>query len=140
MALVNTPVFIQNPKAGAVSFTSADSANSKKTLVTADADGTKVVAVMSTSSDTSDRIAQLWLTRSATSYLLGSVIVPDLSGTDGVNPTVNLLDTTMVPSLPVDNDGQPYILLESGDTLQVSFTTAITAAKTAYVTCLFGNF
>lgn len=140
MALVNVPVFIQNPKAGPVSFSNSDSANTKKTLVTSDADGTKVVGIIATSTDTSSRVAQLWLTRSATSYLLGSVAVPTLSGTDGVNPTVNLLNTTDLPGLPVDNDGQPYFLLESGDTLQVSFTAQITAAKNAYVTAVFGNF
>ena len=140
MALVNRPVFLQNVKAGVATFTNADSANTKKTLVTADADGTKVVAVLASSDDTSDRLGQLWITRSATSYLVGTTNVVTLAGTNGVADTANLLDVTLIPGLPVDRDGQVYLLLESGDTLQVSFTTQVTAAKTVYVVTQFANY
>lgn len=129
MALTNTVPFLQTAKITPAAWVNADSANTKKTICTAGANGTKVVGLLLTSTDSSARIAQIWLTRSATSYLLGSVTVPVTAGSDGVTAAVNALDPTMIPGLPVDNDGQSYLFLQSGDTLQVSFTTQVTAAK-----------
>lgn len=134
-----TPVFVQTPKITPAAFTNSDSANTKKTIHTAGSNGSKVVGIMATSTDTSNRTAQLWLTRSATSYLLGSFVVPTLSGTDGTNPSMNLLAGFLL-QLPVDNDGQKYLFLESGDTLQVSFTAQVTSAKEIDVTAIGANF
>ncbi len=140
MAVSHLPVLVQTPKTTSNTWVNADSADTKKTVVTAGSNGSKVTALIATSSDTSDRLAQVWITRSATSYLLATVNVPDLSGFGAADPTVNLLNSTSLPGLPVDNDGQSYLFLESGDTLQVSFTTQVTAAKTVYVTSCFANF
>jgi hypothetical protein len=138
MTMVATPAFVQNPKITPAAFTNADSANAKKTIATAAANGSKVVSASAASTDTSNRTAQLWLTRSATSYLLGAAVVATLAGTDGVTPSANLL--SQIPSLPHDNDGQAYVFLESGDTLQVSFTAQVTSAKEIDVVAQFGNF
>ena len=133
-----TPSFVGTPKITPAAFTNADSANTKKTIATAGASGSKVVGVIATSTDTTSRIGQLWLTRSATSYLLGSASVTLASGTDGTTATVSLLTATLLP-LPVDNDGQPYLFLESGDTLQISFTTQVASGKEIDVVAIFGN-
>jgi hypothetical protein len=37
------------------------------------------------------------------------------------------MSTTLWPGLPVDSDGNPYIILVSGDTLQATFATALTS-------------
>lgn len=140
MALTYQLPFLQSVKITPQSWVNADSANTKKTVCTAGVNGSKVVGLTATSTDTSNRLAQVWLTRSATSYLLASVSVPTLSGTDGTTPVVNLMNTTDWPGLPVDADGQPYLFLDSGDTLQVSFTAQITAAKEADVTALSADF
>src|SRR5262245_17572867 len=139
MAVSHQPVFVQTPKITPISFTNSDSANTKKTIATAGSNGSKVVAIQATSTDTSNRTAQLWLTRSTTSYLLASKIVVTLSGTDGANPAANLLDLTQWATLPVDNDGQRYLFLESGDTLQVSFTAQVTSGKEIDVVATFGD-
>jgi hypothetical protein len=131
-------IFVQTPKITPAAFVNADAANTKKTILTAGSAGTKVVAVNSTSTDTVSRICQLWLTRSAVSYLLGSAVVLTLSGTDGIVTTQNVL--LLFPGLPVDNDGQRYLFLESGDTLQASFTTQVTAAKEIDVYAIGANF
>lgn len=136
----STPVFVGTPKITPVAFTNSDSANTKKTVATAGSSGTKVVGVIATSTDTSSRTGQLWLTRSATSYLLGSVSVVTLAGTDGSTATANLLPASLMAALPRDNDGQPYLFLESGDTLQVSFTAQVTSAKEIDVVAISGNF
>src|SRR5690349_16610273 len=124
--MASTPTFAATPKITPISFTNSDSANTKKTIVTAGSSGTKVVAVLATSTDTSARTGQLWLTRSATSYLMGSVVVATLAGTDGATATANLMPASLMSMLPADNDGQRYLFLESGDTLQVSFTAQVT--------------
>ena len=140
MAVTHQGTYVQLPKITPAAFTNADAANTKKTIATAGADGSKVVGVMSSSTDTSARLGQLWLTRAAVSYLLSSTSVPALAGSDGVVATANLMTTTVWPGLPTDNDGQRYLFLESGDTLQVSFTTQVTAAKEVDVVAVFGNF
>jgi hypothetical protein len=137
MAVTATPVFVQLPKATPQSIVNADG-TTKKTIATAGTNGAKVAAIIATSTDTGTRILQLFLTRSATNYLLGSTLIAIGAGTDGVASSSNLL--TSIPGLPVDNDGQPYLFLESGDTLTVAVTVAVTAAKEIDVTALFGNF
>jgi hypothetical protein len=133
------PVFVSTPKITPAATTNADSANTKKTIHTAGASGSKVTAVIATSTETANaRVGQLWLTRSATSYLLGSFNVPVNSGFDGSAFGVNALQT--IPGLPLDNDGQPYLFLESGDTLQVSFTTQVASGKEVDVFAIAGNF
>lgn len=137
----STPVFVATPKITPASWTNADSANTKKTVCTAGSSGTKLVGLTATSTETANaRVAQIWLTRSATSYLLASVNVPVNSGSDGVTAGINLMGSTLWPGLPVDNDGQSYLFLNSGDTLQVSFTTQVTAAKEIDVACYSADF
>lgn len=139
MAVSHRAVFVQTPKITSVAFVNADAANTKKTIHTAGVNGAKVLNISASSTDTANRIGQLWLTRAATSYLLASAIVATLAGTEGVTPSQNLIPTSLL-TLPVDNDGQPYLFMESGDTLQVSFTAQVTAAKEIDVTCIAGNF
>ncbi len=131
-----TPAFASVPKITPMSFVNADGTN-KKTVFTAGSSGSKVTAIVCTSTDTGTRILQLYLTRSATNYLLGSYLIAIGAGSDGVAVTGNLLTMTM--ALPNDNDGQRYIFLESGDTLTVMVTVAVTAAKEIDVIAIGGN-
>ncbi len=141
MAVSATPVFPQTPKHGLVQCVNADGTN-KKTVITAGSNGSKVLSLLGASDDTSDRTFLVYVTRSGTSYLIGSCLIPDLSGTDGgTDPTVNLLNSTNIPGLPVDNDGQRYLLLQSGDTLDVALTTgAVTAGKTVHFSSNYADF
>lgn len=133
-----SPSFFATPKQTPNSWTNSDAANTKKTVVSAGSNGSKIVALLATSTETANaRVAQVWFNRSSTAYLLGSMNVPVNSGFDGATPTVNLL--ALIPSLPHDNDGQPYMFLESGDTLQVSFTTQVASGKEIDVTAIFAN-
>ena len=137
--MASTPTLVQTPKITPAAFVNADAANTKKTIATAGASGSKVVAITISSTDSAVRVAQFWLTRAAVSYLITSVTVAVQAGSDG--STVNPIPLTAIQSsLPVDNDGQRYFFLESGDTLQVSFTTQVTTAKEIDVLAHFGNF
>ena len=130
--------FVGTPKITPMSFVNADG-TTKKTIHTAGATGSKVVTVVATSTDTVARTAQVWLTRSAVSYLLGSVVIATLAGTDGATATAGLLPASLLP-LPTDNDGQRYLFMVSGDTLQVGMTVAVTAAKEIDVLCIAADF
>jgi hypothetical protein len=65
--------------------------------------------------------------------IVGSLNVATPAGTDGNISSANLLSPIMNPGLPVDNDQQPYLILESGDYLLVSTTTTVTANKVVNV-------
>lgn len=132
----NSVVTPQTPKRGLAQILPADT-TTLKTVITPGADGAKVTSLNACSDDTSNRIVQVVVTRSAVDYLLGSAVVPTLAGTDGVVPTVDLL--TLLP-LPRDNDGQKYLLLENGDVLKVKSTTTVTAAKTINVAANYASF
>jgi hypothetical protein len=142
-AATHEGVFVQLPNFTPVAFTNSDSANTKKTIVTAGNVNTggpsKVTAIMATSTETANaRVAQLWITRSAVSYLLTSVNIPVNSGFDGTAATVNLL--SLCTGLPTDNDGQVYLLLLNGDTLQVSLTTQVASGKEVDITPVAADF
>lgn len=139
MAVTATPALVQTPKITPITIVPADT-TAKKTACTAGTNGTKVVSLTAASDDTAAVNVQIWLTRSATSYLIGTVNVPITSGNTGAIASVNLLAPSLIPGLPVDNDGQPYLFLVSGDTLSVSALATVTTAKTVYVTCVSGDF
>lgn len=138
MTSVTDPRFLDRLRATPQTIVNAD-ASTKKTVVTAGANGSKVLALTAANDDTIDRLVQVWLTRSGTPYLMGSATVTTLAGTNGVTtPAVDLL--SYIPGLPRDGDGQKYLILESGDTLQVSSTTTVVAAKTVTITGIFGDY
>jgi hypothetical protein len=139
MAVTATPVFVQTPKNTQITILPAD-ASTQKTLVTAGANGTKVVAIQFTSTDTSARVVNVNITRSAVTVLVGAVNLPTLCGTDGVTPAVDGMGVTLNPGLPIDNDGQKYVFLQSGDTLQINSQTTVTAAKTITATAIHADF
>ena len=139
MALTATPVFVQTPKVTRTTFTSADTTTAK-TIATAGANGSKVVGIQICSDDTSARAIQFGITRSATFILLGTINLPIAAGTDGAVPAVNGFNPSYMPGLPVDSDGERYIFMESGDTLQAKMVVSITAAKTVSVSVVQGDF
>ena len=137
--MATAPTFVGTPKIGLAQILPADT-TSAKTVVTAGASGSKITGIVATSTDTVARVVTLSLVRSAVSYPLGAVTVALASGTDGVTPTTTFLGTTLLPGIPVDNDGQPYLFMQSGDTLTVASAVTVTAAKAVAVTAVYGDF
>lgn len=141
MAVTPTPALIQAANNGLASFIQGtDAAATYKTVLTAGANGSKVTGLIANTNDgTAAHVMTVSIKRSAVQYPVGNVNLPVNAGGDGVTAGVNLLDPTLVPGLPVDNDGQPYLLLKSGDTLEVTFATALTASKTIWVHAIGGD-
>lgn len=133
-----SPVFVGSVKTGLVQVVNAD-ASALKTVVTAGSSGSRVTSLRATSDDTSARVVSVYKTRSGTSYLLGSMSVTALAGSDGAVVGIDLMSDTYLPGLPVDNNGNHYIHLQSGDTLQVKTLTTVTSGKTVHVCAEYGD-
>lgn len=140
MAVTSTPVCVQTPKASVQQILNAD-ASGWKTVVTGGTNGTKVTGLMLTSTDTSSRIVQVAISRGGTHYIFGTVTVAITAGTDGTTAAVAVFSSSLIPNLPVDNDGQPYIFLsDASDTLDISSTTTVTSGKILNAVAVQGNF
>src|SRR5205814_1708724 len=63
------------------------------------------------------------------SPITGSGSIPMDHGSTAAAASVNLLDTSLIPGLPLDSDGNPYLHLISGDTLTFSALVTVTTAK-----------
>jgi hypothetical protein len=135
MAANTSPIFIASANLAEVTFVNADG-TSAKDLIAAGADGSKVLAINVTSDDTSDVDMAVSVHDGTTAYLLGTVPVPTLSGTDGSAPSVDLLDSTLIAGL--DSDGE--LFLPSGYKVQVAPLASVTAAKTVTVVCIGGDY
>lgn len=133
-----TPFFFGTPKNSKVQIANAD-ASGLKTVATGATLGSKVVALFAASDDTTARDVTFGVTKSGTFYPLGTKTVPITAGTVAGTPAVNLFDPSIVPGLPVDNDGQPYLFLETGDTLQAKSLTTVTSAKLISLTAIHGD-
>lgn len=135
--MATSPVFAGAINVGHVQILPADT-TSKKTLFTAGASGSFLKALSVASDDSAGEVVQVWITNGGTDYLLGNVAVPIGAGgaAAGTTPAVDLLNNTIFPGLPVDNDGQHYVPMKSGDVLKVSAVATITTAKTLHFTAL----
>lgn len=141
-----SPTFAKQPRHGLAQILPADT-TAQKTVITAGANGSKVMSLYASSTDTVARDVQIAIVRSATTYILGTVTVPLSSGNTAAAPTVDLFNVTAFPFngtvggvWAVDHDGQHYLNLESGDTLVVSVLVTVTAAKVISVHSEFEDF
>jgi len=135
MAANIDPIFIAAPNVAEVTFVNADG-TTPKDLVLGATNGTKVFSINATSDDTSDVVVSVFIYDGSTAYLLGAVNVPTLSGTNGTDPSVNLLESSMI--LSVDADGELFI--PSGYKVQVAPQAAVTTAKTLTIICFAGDY
>lgn len=129
MAVTATGSFPQTPKNGNVQILPADT-TTLKTIYTGGANGSKIVALMASSSDTTARDVMWGITVGAVFYPLGTVTIPITAGQIAATPAVNLLDVAKSPGLPIDSDGNPFVFLASASyTLQAKSLVTVTAAK-----------
>lgn len=139
MPMNTTPRFVDVPKWNAVTIVPADT-TALKTLWTPPANGSKIVSIGVASDDTATKDMQLWVTKGGVDYLLGTKTIAITAGFITGTPAFNWFDGIQLPWLPVDADGQRYLLLESGAVLKAKLTAAATAAKTFYLTAFGADF
>lgn len=132
-ALTSTPVLVQTPKLMVVQLPTAG-VTPQALGPTPGANGTKVTGLWATNIDsTRAMVVQITVLRSAVNYLMTTVSVPLSSGNTAAAVPVNLMTSTTWPGLPIDSDGNPYFILNSGDQLQANVTVAPTPAAVTIV-------
>jgi len=131
----STPVFVQTPKIVSLALTNATTEQALFTAAAAE----KVVAVIVTSSEAGAIIVKLSYTRGGTAYFMTAASVAAGSGINGTAATTDLLASTLIPGLPIDNDGQRYFFLQSGDVLNATAVTAH-SSSTIHVTVIYADF
>lgn len=130
MAANTSPIFEEVPKNEGVQFTSADT-TSKKTLVTAGADGTRIDSIPCSTNDTAAVNLAFYLSDGSTDFYIGNVTLAAGSG----YTTVARVDAiaTLSPTLG-------YLTIENGWTLKLNCVATMTAAKTTDVATIGGDY
>lgn len=141
-ALSNAAVFLQTPKAANVQFLAGtDSAGTYKTLYTGATNGSKISGLWMTTSDGTATHLVTCQYKSGAVFFGGVSVVTVLSaGFAAGVPAINMMAPANWPGLPTDADGNPYLYLNSADTFQCTFATALTAATVVNLTAVAADF
>jgi len=128
LVTANSIVTAQTPRAYKAQITNTSS-TAAVNLVAGGINGTKVISIICSNTDTSAYSVTFSVFRSPSSYVLGTVAIPASAGNLAGSPPVSILNTTNVPGVPQDSDGNPYLFLEPTDTLQMANGSIIAAGK-----------
>jgi hypothetical protein len=131
------PTMLNQPLKGLVQISNA-TGTGQVTVVTAGTNGSKVLNLTAVTTDTVADTLQVSVVRSGTTYVLATTTVPLGSGASAGVAPVDLL--SIILNLPHDQDSQPFLFLNSGDTLVVNATVAITSGKTVSLHSDYANF
>jgi hypothetical protein len=118
-----------------------DAAGTYKTLFTAAGGGARCHGISITSTDTAvAHVVTIEIFTGANPFGGTAVTVPVLAGFSSTVPPVAALTPTTWPGAPSDADGNSYITLVSGDSLQATYATALTAATRINVQAFCANY
>ena len=135
MAVTATPIFLQSAKSAITAYTTASTTS---THVTGGTNTSKVLSLTAVSNSTSAHVFIVGLSTGGVSAPIIYVSIPASAGTDGTTPGVNLLNSTILPGLAVDANGQAYVNLPS---TSVSMTITATATiNTGKQVTFFSNY
>jgi hypothetical protein len=133
-----TPIFLQTPQWAGTAYTTA---SSTATHVTGGSSGTRVSSLTAHSNSTSAHVFNVGISTGGASLPLAAVSIPASAGSDGVVPPVNLLSPTLIPGLPLDAQGVPYITLPStSHNLTLTASAAINTGKQVTFHSMYGGF
>lgn len=125
----NSIITPQTPNRGILQFLPASTPGVYATAYTAGANGSKVVGLSMNNSDSATHVVTCQIVNATIQYggvtLLSTATAGFASGTNGQS----MLSTTLFPGGFTDANGNYGIILASGDTLQCTYATAVTAAK-----------
>jgi hypothetical protein len=125
----NSWITAQTPTEGRVQFLQGtDSAGTYKTVYTAGTNGSRCLALWSTNNDASaTHLLTVQIVNGGVKYGGTSLTTVSNAGFANGTPPQNLLAAAVWPGLAQDGNGNPFIMLASGDTLQETFATALTS-------------
>jgi hypothetical protein len=135
----NSFVTPQTPNRGAVSFVGGtDAPFTYKTLYTAGANGSRCYGIFTSNTDSVTHVTYVELVTGGGITVNGVAVTPAASAgaATGV-PPVNMMSPAVWPGLPVDQYGNPYIQLASGDVLKATYASTLTSATiiSVYSSC-----
>lgn len=152
LALFGTPVWAagipnsfitpQTPNLGLVRFVQGtDAAGTFKTAYTAGANGSKCFSSLLVHNDqTVTHQILIQVTRSAVPFIVATYTTVIGLAANINGPSVNLMATANWSGLPGDNNGNGFFELNSGDILQMTFVTALSAADIINIAVQCGDY
>jgi len=136
------PTFVKTPNNGLI-LISSGSSNAQVTIYTGGVSGSKIIGLIATcSTNTSAAVDVNWgITNGGTFFPLGTGSAPIGAGYLGTIPAVNMMNTANIPGLPLDSNGNPYVLLKStADTLVVKQASTVITSGQINLTAISGDF
>ena len=126
MAQNVNPTFVKTPNNGLVQI-STGTGTANVTIYTGAANGSKVIALNATNQSSGTANIRFAITNGITTYIIGEANIPLSAGfVGGATPSVSLFSAGVAPGLPVDSDGNPYLILKSSaDTLTAAAESTI---------------
>lgn len=123
----NSFVSPQTPNRGVVQFLQGtDNAGTYKTLYTAGANGSRCYGMLMNNNDvTTTHLVTVQIVNTAVKYGGAAATTTLSAGFSNSTAGQPLMAPSVWPGLPVDQYGNPYIQLVSGDTVQATFATAL---------------
>jgi len=135
----NSAIMPQTPKEALGTVTNA-SGTTPQTLYAAGTNGSKVVGISCSNTDTSSYTLQLFLRTAATNYVLTSATIAVSAGNVAATAPLALLSSSTIPGIATDAAGQPYLYLNSGDSLMIGTTVTVTSGKQIACEATIGDF
>lgn len=120
-----TPVLVQTPKTKTTA-----SIGTALTIYAVGTNGSKITAISCTNTSAGALVLSILIN----AIIAWKVSIPANAGFDGTTAATNCMSTALLPGLPLDNDGQPYIFISAGETL-----TATAASGTSLTTTVVGG-
>jgi hypothetical protein len=134
----NTFIAPQTPQRESYQYTSASTPAAYTTVYTAGANGSIITALIESNTDSSATHVVNCSVYNATIQLTSSTAITTTSPAAGSWNNINIMATWT--GLPLDQNGNPFLILVSGDTLQCTYATAITAAKFVVITAIGADY
>lgn len=139
MAGTATPIYPQTVKNYIGQILPADT-TTNKTIATGGTNGTRINSINISSTDTSNRTVNIYITISGTSYLLTTLSIPLSSGNAATTVPIDLLRHLQAGPLAYDANGNKELTLQANATLDMACTTTVTAAKAITAIAFGGDF
>lgn len=125
------PTFVKTPNWGATQITTGTGTNTSVTVYSGGANGSKIPALIAVSVGTTSAFDVQWgVSSGGTFFIHGTASVAVSAGSSDSVPTTNLLSNA---NLPLDSDGNPFVLLPSSAYSLQARTPALSSAWTTGV-------
>jgi len=112
-----------------------------KLVYTATSDDAVVKGFMCVSTDSSPVNLRIVLVISPNNIQIGTINIPASSGANGTLSTIDLLNSSAIPGLPIDRNGKRILPLGAGVQLHIAaLSTPVTANRTVTVSAIIEEY